>query len=143
MLGTFQMPLVCWSVCLFVNFFSVKDLSATTWLRILKFCTQLDSDELYCVTKTATYCLSVTFLSIFLSLFFRQLFSVKDFTGTTQLRIFEFDTNIRYYKLYCVLKNQCHIAYQSLYLCIFLSLLFISSTFLPSRICQELLDLGF
>ena len=28
---------VCLSVCLSVNFFSVKDFSATTWVRILKF----------------------------------------------------------------------------------------------------------
>ena len=34
-----------------VNFFSVKDFSATNWVRILKFSTKLDSDELYCVTK--------------------------------------------------------------------------------------------
>ena len=38
-------------VCLSVNFFSVKDFSATTWVRVLKFGTKLDSDELYCVTK--------------------------------------------------------------------------------------------
>ena len=29
--------------------FSVKNFSATTWLRILKFTTKLDSDELHCV----------------------------------------------------------------------------------------------
>ena len=42
---------VCLLVCLSVNFFSVKDFSATNWVRILKFGTKLDSDELYCVTK--------------------------------------------------------------------------------------------
>ena len=44
---------VCLFVCLFVCklFFFVKDFSATTWARILKFGTRLDSDELYCVTK--------------------------------------------------------------------------------------------
>ena len=42
---------VCLSVCLSVHFFSVKDFSATTWVRILKFSMKLDSDELYCVTK--------------------------------------------------------------------------------------------
>ena len=43
---------VCLCVCFFVcKLFSVKDFSATTWLRALKFGTQLDSDELYCVTK--------------------------------------------------------------------------------------------
>ena len=35
---------VCLSVCLSVNFFFVKDFSATTWVRILKFGTRLDSD---------------------------------------------------------------------------------------------------
>ena len=43
--------LFCNFVCLSVNFFSVKDFSATTWVRILKFGTKLDSDELYWVTK--------------------------------------------------------------------------------------------
>ena len=40
---------------------------------------------------------------------------VKDFSGTTRPRILKFDTNIRYDRLYCVLKNQPHMAYQSLY----------------------------
>ena len=34
-------------------------------------------------------------------------------------RILKFGTNIGYDKLYCVLKNQPHMAYQSLYLSIF------------------------
>ena len=50
-------------VCLFVcKLFSVKDFSATTWVRVLKFGKKLDSDELFWVAKkkkTATYCLSV------------------------------------------------------------------------------------
>ena len=76
-------------VCLFVwlLFFFVKDFSATTWVRILKFGTRLDSDELYCVTK-----------------------------------------------------EQPHIAYQSLYLFIFLSLQWKN---LSSKISQQLLGLGF
>ena len=80
---------VCLSVCLFVCklFFFVKDFSATTWVRILKFGTRLDSDELYCVTK-----------------------------------------------------EQPHIAYQSLYLFIFLSLQW---KFFSSKISQQLLGLGF
>ena len=36
-------------------------------------------------------------------------------------RILKFGTHIGYDKLYCVLKNQPHIAYQSLYLSVFLS----------------------
>ena len=46
---------------------------------------------------------------------------VKDFSGTTRPRILKFGTNIRYDRLYCVFKNQPHMAYQSLYLSIFLS----------------------
>ena len=36
---------------LLYNIFSIKNFSATTWVRILKFGTRLESDELYCVTK--------------------------------------------------------------------------------------------
>ena len=80
---------VCLCVCLFVCklFFFVKDFSATTWVRILKFGTRLDSDELY-----------------------------------------------------CVIKEQPHIAYQSLYLFIFLSLQWKNFS---SKISQQLLGLGF
>ena len=53
---------------------------------------------------------------------FVNFFSVKDFSETTWLRILKFGTNIGYDKLYCVRKNQPHIAYQFLYLSIFLSL---------------------
>ena len=46
-------------VCAFLIYiwtFFVKYFSETTWVRILKFGTKLDSDELNCVTKkTATY----------------------------------------------------------------------------------------
>ena len=42
-------------------------------------------------------------------------------------RILKFGTNIGYDKLYCVLKNQPHMAYQSLYLSIFLSFQIFSS----------------
>ena len=60
---------VCWFVCLSVNFFSVKDFSATTWVRILKFGTKLDSDELYCVTKEQPHiAYQSLYLFIFLSL---------------------------------------------------------------------------
>ena len=36
-----------------MDIFSVKDFSATPRVRILKFGTKLDSDELYCVTKNS------------------------------------------------------------------------------------------
>ena len=56
---------VCLSVCLSVNFFSVKDFSATTTIRALKFGTKLDSDELYCVTKNS----HILFISPFICSF--------------------------------------------------------------------------
>ena len=54
-------------------------------------------------------------------------------------RILKFGTHIGYDKLYCVLKDQPNMAYQSLYLSIFLSFQKIFS----SKISQQLLDLGF
>ena len=57
---------VCLSVGLSVNFFSVKDFSATTWVRILKFGTKLDSDELYCVTKEQPH---IAYQSLYLFIF--------------------------------------------------------------------------
>ena len=52
-------------------------------------------------------------------------------------RILKFGTNIGYDKLYCVLKNQPHLAYQSLYLSIFLSNFFfhlISTASMSARV---------
>ena len=51
----------------------VKDFSATTWVRILKFGTKLDSDELYCVTKEQPH---IAYQSLYL-FFFLSLFSLK------------------------------------------------------------------
>ena len=48
--------------------------------------------------------------------------SVKNFSGTAQLRKVTFSTNIGNDKLYCVRNKQQSPAYQSLYLSIFLSL---------------------
>ena len=53
------------------NFF-VKDFSATTWVRILKFGTKLDSDELYCVTKEQPH---IAYQSLYLFFFSFSLFS--------------------------------------------------------------------
>ena len=52
-----------------MDIFSVKDFSATTWVRILKFDTKLDSDELYCVTKEQPH---IAYLSLYI-LFFISL----------------------------------------------------------------------
>ena len=65
-------------------------------------------------------------------------FSVKDFSETTRLRILKFGTDIGYDKLYCVTKNQPHIAYEFMYLSIFLSL---QQKFL-SQISQLLVEPG-
>ena len=62
-----------------MDIYSVKDFSATTRLMILKFGTKLDSDELYCVTKTATYYLSVPLVFIFLSLQWKFLSQISQF----------------------------------------------------------------
>ena len=63
-----------------------------------------------CLSVCWFVCLSVNF------------FSVKDFSATTRVRILKFGTKLDSDELYCVTKEQPHIAYQSLYLFIFLSL---------------------
>ena len=55
---------VCLSVC---KLFYINDFSATTWVRILKFGTKLDSDELYCVTKKQPH---IVYQSLICSFFF-------------------------------------------------------------------------
>ena len=57
----------------FVNYFS-----ATTWVRILKFGTKLDSDELYCVTKEQAHiAYQYLYLFIFLSLQWKFLSQIS------------------------------------------------------------------
>ena len=51
-----------------------------------------------------------------------EKFFVKDFSATTWVRILKFSAKLDSDELYCVIKEQPHIAYQSLYLFIFLSL---------------------
>ena len=52
----------------------------------------------------------------------KLLFSVKDFSATTWVRTLKFGPKLESDDLYCEAKEQSHIAYQSLYLFIFLSL---------------------
>ena len=88
---------------------------------ILKFGTKLESDELYCVTKEQPHiAYQSLYLFIFLSLQWKKFSS--DFSATTWVRILKFGTKLDSDELYCVTKEQPHIAYQSLYLFIFLSL---------------------
>ena len=58
----FVHSLVCLSVC---KLYFVKDFSATTWVRNLKFGTKLHSDELYCVTKKPHVAYQYVFCSFF------------------------------------------------------------------------------
>ena len=91
-------------VCLFVcKLFFVKDFSATTRVRILKFVTKLDSDELYCVTKTATYCLSVL---LFVYFSFSQMeISVTDFSAPIGDSVLKFCVHLQVGKVNCVNGN--------------------------------------
>ena len=68
-----------------------------------------------------------------------DIFSVKDFSATTGVRTLKFGTKLDSDKLYCVIKEEPHIANQSLYLFIFLSLQW---KFL-SQISQLLLEPAF
>ena len=86
---------VCLSVCLF-TFFSVKDFSATTWVRILKFGIKLDSDELYCVTKKQPH---IPYQSLYFVHFsFSQMeISVTDFSAPS---FFKFCVHLEVGKVY-------------------------------------------
>ena len=89
---------VCLFVCLSVNFFSVKDFSALARVRILKFGTKLDSDELYCVT--ATYYLSVP---LFVHFSFSPMkISVTDFSAPIGASVLKFCVHLQVGKVYCV-----------------------------------------
>ena len=74
---------VCLFVCLSVGLSVCKlffrhSFSATTWVRILKFCTKLDSDELYCVTKEQPHiAYQFLYLFIFLSLQWKFLSQIS------------------------------------------------------------------
>ena len=94
---------VCVFVCLFVNFFSVKDFSATTSVRILKFGTKLDSDYLYCVTKKSHILLISPFIYSF---FFPSMdISVTDFSAPIRASVLKFCVLLQVGKVYCVNGN--------------------------------------
>ena len=84
---------VCLLVCLSVNFFSVKDFSATTLVRILKFGTKLDSDELYCVTKEQPH---IAYQSLYLFFSFSPMkISVTDFSAPIGASVFKFSVHLQ------------------------------------------------
>ena len=65
------------SYIIYIDFFSVN-FSAATWVRILKFSTKLDIDELYCVTKEQPHIAYQSFyLFIFLSLQWKFLSQIS------------------------------------------------------------------
>ena len=83
--------------------FFVKDFSATTWVRILKFGTKLDSDELYYVTKEQPhYAYQSLYLFIFLSLQWKFL---SDFSAPIGASVFKFCLHLQDGKVYCVNGN--------------------------------------
>ena len=86
-----------------MDIFSVKDFVATTRVRILKLSTKLDSDELYSVTKTATYCLSVP---LFVHFSFTPMkMSVTDFSVPIGASVFKLYVHLQVGKMYRVNEN--------------------------------------
>ena len=71
---------------------------------ILKFGTKLDSDELYCVPKTAIYCLSVP-LFVHYSFSLMKI-SVTDFSAPIGASVFKFCVHLQVGKVYCVNENR-------------------------------------
>ena len=108
---------------------SVTDFSAPFGASVFKFCVHLKVGKVYCVNenrdaKPLFFLLFSIFHFFLLSLLYNgmDIFSVKDFSAFTRLMILKFGTELDSDELYCVTKRQPHIAYQSLYLFIFLSL---------------------
>ena len=94
--------------------FFVKDFSATTWVRILKFGTKLDSDELYCVIKEQPHiAYRSLYLFIFLSLQWKFLSQISqlllepvtDFSAPIGASVFKFCLHLQDDKVYCVNGN--------------------------------------
>ena len=124
----------CLSVPLFVHFsfslieISVTDFSAPIYASFFKFCIYQESVKVYRVRENQidSICFSILFplcsFSICHSCIMNREISVKNVSGIARHWMMKFDTNIVYGKLYCVRKNQPSLAYQSLYLSIFLSL---------------------
>ena len=75
------------------TFFSVKDISTTTLVRILKFGTKLDSDKLYCVTKIS-HKLLISPLNVHYS-FSPMKISVADFSVPIGASVFKFCVHLQ------------------------------------------------
>ena len=86
--------------------FFVKDFSATTWVRILKFGTKLDIDELYCVTKEQPHiAYQSLYLFIFLSLQWKFLSQISQLLAPIGASVFKFCVHLQDGKVYCVNGN--------------------------------------
>ena len=70
---------------------------------ILQHSTKLDSDELLCNKKTATYCLSVPLVVHFS--FSPMKISATDFSAPIRASVFKFCVNLQVGKVYCVNEN--------------------------------------
>ena len=92
----------CLFVCLSVNFFSVKDFSATIRLWILKFSTKLESDEL-CNKVKATYCSSVP---LFVQCSSSPMeISVTEFSAPIEANVLKCYLHLQVDKMYCINEN--------------------------------------
>ena len=79
------------SYIIHIDIFSVKDFSATIWVRILKFGTKLDS--VLCNKRTATYCLSVP---LFVHFSFSPMeISVADLSAPIGASVFKFSVHLQ------------------------------------------------
>ena len=80
--------------------------------KVFKFCTHLESGQVYCGKENQdaeiNFCLLFPFLlfSISHSNVIHREICVKDFSGTTAPRILKFGTNVGYDLLRCVRENQ-------------------------------------
>ena len=71
---------------------------------ILKFGTKLDSDELYCVTKTNSHILLIS--PFFAKFSFSPMeISVTDFSAPIGTSVFKFCVHFQVGKVYCVNEN--------------------------------------
>ena len=125
----------------FFHLISLASISAT----VFKLCTHNEDNQVhyYKQNQGAEMYFCLLFLIFFIfsisqSTVMNMIIFVKDFSGTALPRILKFGTSIRYDKLYYVYKIQPHIAYQSLYLSIFLSfqLIWYGLRWLPPGVCE-------
>ena len=107
----------------FFPFFFHLVSSASMSARVFKFCINDEYNQVYYWKQNQgaeiCFCFLLFFSFVNLSKVMNIEIFVKDFSGTTLPMILKFGTKIRYERLYCVSKNQPHMAYQSIYLSIF------------------------